>query len=276
MTSLRSGAACHTRREMAWQLAHDHLAADGPAVVLLHAGVADRRAWRDVAPALHARGADVLAYDRRGFGETPPCTEPFRHVDDLLGLLDAPTWLVGNSQGGLISLDAALLAPELVAGLVLIAPAVSGAPELPVGDLDPAIAALEESFEEADAAGDLEAANRLEMHYWLDGPTSAEGRVGGAARELALDMNGIALRSGMPEDAGASGLDAWPRLGEIKAPATIVWGDLDHPESIAMCRELADRLGAVRDAIELPGVAHLPSLERPGEVSGIIATAMGL
>jgi pimeloyl-ACP methyl ester carboxylesterase len=257
-------------------LAHDHLTGDGPAVVLLHAGVADRRAWRDVAPALHARGADVLAYDRRGFGETRATAEPFRHVDDLLGLLDRPAWLVGNSQGGLISLDAALLEPERVAGLVLIAPAVSGAPELPVGELDPAIAALEEVYEEADAAGDLDALNRLEVWYWLDGPASPEGRVGGEARELALDMNGIALRSGMPEDAGVSGLDAWSRLGEIGAPATLVWGDLDTPGSIAICRELAERLPNVRDTIELRGVAHLPSLERPREVSEIVATAMGL
>ena len=119
------------------RLARDHLTADGPRVVLLHAGVADRRAWRDVAPELHAMGADVLAYDRRGFGETPASAEPFRHVDDLLGLLDGPAWLVGNSMGGAIALDAALLAPDAVAGLVLIAPAVSGAPEDAIENLDP-------------------------------------------------------------------------------------------------------------------------------------------
>jgi pimeloyl-ACP methyl ester carboxylesterase len=257
-------------------LAHDRLRADGPAVVLLHAGVADRRAWRDVAPALHARGADVLAYDRRGFGETPATTEPFRHVDDLLGLLERPAWLVGNSQGGLISLDAALLAPERVAGLVLIAPAVSGAPDIAPEDLHPATRALDEAIEAADAAGDLDLVNRLEAHLWLDGPTSPEGRVGGGARELALDMNGVALRSGLPEGAGGSGLDAWSRLAEIGAPATIVWGNLDVPEIIATCRELARRLGDVRDTIELPGVAHLPGLERPDEVTGIVATAIGL
>jgi pimeloyl-ACP methyl ester carboxylesterase len=244
--------------------------------VLLHAGVADRRAWRDVAPALHARGADVLAYDRRGFGETAATTEPFRHVDDLLGLLERPAWLVGNSQGGLISLDAALLAPERVAGLVLIAPAVSGAPDIAPEDLHPATRALDEAIEAADAAGDLDTVNRLEAHLWLDGPTAPEGRVGGAARELALDMNGVALRSGLPEGAGGSGLDAWSRLAEIGAPATIVWGDLDVPEIIAMGQELARRLGDVRGTIELPGVAHLPGLERPDEVTEIVATAIGL
>ncbi len=90
---------------------------------------------------LHGRGAEVVAYDRRGFGETPGSESPFDHVDDLLAVLeaatDAPAWLVGNSQGGLIALDLALHSPERVAGLVLLAPAISGAPEEEDEDLDP-------------------------------------------------------------------------------------------------------------------------------------------
>ena len=39
--------------------------------------------------------------------------------------------------------------------------------------------------------------------------------MGGAARELALDMNRIVLASGEPEADGASGLDAAGRLHEI-------------------------------------------------------------
>ena len=185
-------------------LAHDHLTADGPHVALLHAGVADRRVWRDVAPALHALGADVLTVDRRGFGETPAGDGTFRHVDDLLAMLDGPTWLVGNSMGGALALDAALLAPGQVAGLVLIASAVSGAPEGSLESLDPDTARIIQAVMAADEAGDLDAVNRHEAHLWLDGPSSPEGRVGGDARELALDMNAIALRSGAGEDAGGA------------------------------------------------------------------------
>jgi pimeloyl-ACP methyl ester carboxylesterase len=257
-------------------LASDHLTADGPRVVLLHAGVADRRCWRDVAPVLHARGADVLAYDRRGFGETPASGEPFRHVDDLLGLLDGPAWLVGSSMGGAIALDAALEAPGLVAGLVLVAPAVSGAPEPPLESLDPETAQIVRAIMAAEEAGDLDAVNRHEVHLWLDGPQQPEGRVGGAARELASDMNAVALRSGAGEDAGASGTDAWSRLEEITQPATILWGELDEPGVAVACRELHRRLGDARAAIELPGVAHLPMLERPEEIAALVSEAIGL
>src|SRR5215217_2237264 len=81
-----------------------------------------------------AGGRDVVAYDRRGFGDVAPAGGPFRHVDDLLAVLDAvspdePAWLVGSSMGGEVALDAALEAPERIAGLVLLAPTNSGDPE---------------------------------------------------------------------------------------------------------------------------------------------------
>src|SRR3954464_13813452 len=111
----------------------DHWNGAIPTIVLLHAGVCDRRCWRDVGSRLGAAGRDVVAYDRRGFGDVPPAGGPVRHVDDLLAVLDAvspdaPTWLVGSSMGGGVALDAALEAPGRIARLVLLAPAISGDP----------------------------------------------------------------------------------------------------------------------------------------------------
>ncbi|MFN8112412.1 MAG: alpha/beta hydrolase [Solirubrobacterales bacterium] len=246
-------------------------------MILLHAGVADRRAWTGVAADLAERGFDVVSYDRRGFGDTPAIGMP-DHVADLRAVVqsvaDGPVWLVGNSQGGRVALDLALTDPPSVAGLVLIAPAVSGAPDPDDDELDPDTLRIDAAIGAADELGDLEAVNRLEAQLWLDGPAAAEGRVTGPARDLFLAMNAVALAADWPEDSQLEELATWDRLGEIDVPAMIVWGELDLPFFADQCRELAERLGDVRDVIELPAVAHLPGLEDPGGVAELIAGAV--
>ena len=255
-------------------LAAERWTGPAPTVVLLHAGVADRRSWADTAERL-AGTFDLVAYDRRGFGDSPPGAAPFRLVDDLAAVLDAvaaePCWLVGSSQGGKIALDFTLTFADRVAGLVLVAPAVSGAPDSDEVDQD--TQRLDELIDAADAAGDLAEVNRLEAWLWLDGPASPEGRVSGAPRDLALAMNAIALRHAAENQALASDVDAWHRLNEIRVPVTVAWGDLDVPELVDDSRHLASHLPDVRAQV-LPGTAHLPYLERPDLVADLIRTAI--
>ena len=54
------------------RLAYD-VAGSGPPLVLLHAGIVDRRMWDDVVPLLTDL-ATIIRYDARGFGESsrPP------------------------------------------------------------------------------------------------------------------------------------------------------------------------------------------------------------
>lgn len=216
----------------------------------------------------------VVAYDRRGFGETARSASPFSHVEDLLAVLDqvadGPAWLVGASLGGGLALDTALTAPERVAGLVVLGSAVSGAPG---PELDAGTQQLGGLIDQAMAAGDLEEANRLQMRVWLDGPAQPEGRVTGAARSLALDMNAIILRNAVPEGAGSSGVDTWNRLDEVPVPVTVACGDLDVSYLITRGRELADRLPNGRYHV-LPGMAHQPYLEQPGKVAQLVVQAV--
>ena len=259
------------------KLAGAHLPGEGPTIVLLHAGIADRRSWGEVATALNQAGADVLAYDRRGFGDTPGTTATFDHVDDLRSVLEqstaVPAWLVGNSQGGRIALDLALSDPERVAGLVLVAPAVSGEPDTGDDDLDADTRRIDAAVGAAVESGDLDEVARLEAHLWLDGPAAPEGRVSGPARDLALAMNAIALAADSPDEQPPE-RDTWDHLAEIEAPTTLVWGGHDIPVIIDLARTLAERLPQVRAAIEIPGVAHLPSLEAADAVAALIAAAI--
>lgn len=243
---------------------------DGPPVVLLHAGVADRRAWEQVAPALAPH--DVLAYDRRGYGEAPPVPDAGSHLDDLLAVLDAtgPAWLVGNSMGGALAIDAAVTAPEQVLGLVVIGTAVSGAPwdEFEVDDV---LRQWEQRFE--DAGDDLDEKVRLNTWMWLDGPAEQEGRVAGPERELARDMARRTLQHGLSGADDDSGVVAWPRLGELAVPTTVVVGDLDEEIGQQLARRLADTVPGARHVV-LRGTAHLPMLDAPGALVDVLRRAL--
>ena len=241
-----------------------HVRGTGTPVVFLHAGVADRRVWDAQVAALPGDRFRAVAYDRRGFGQSVHVDEPWSHVDDLARVLDAaagdaPAVLVGCSQGGRIALDAALAMPARVRALVLVAPAISGAPD--VTDVPPAIKAWIDAVEQAEAQADVDRINALEAHAWLDGPLAPEGRVGGAARNLFLEMNEMALRA---ERRGTEreSPPAFDRLHELAAPVLVVWGDLDFPHIARHCEMLAARVPRAH-VQPMTGVAHLPNLERP-------------
>jgi pimeloyl-ACP methyl ester carboxylesterase len=256
-------------------LVGDRWSGAGATIVLLHAGVCDRRCWRDVGARLGAAGRDVVAYDRRGFGDVPPAGGPFRHVDDLLAVLDAvsptaPAWLVGSSMGGQVALDAALEAPERVAGLVLLAPAISGDPDPDEEAYNAATDGLAGAIDAAWTAGEDEECNRLELRLWLDGPAEPEGRVSGPPRELAREMNRIVIANDRSAVAdGASGIDAASRVHEIAVPAIVACGELDVPIKVRRSVELADAL-ANATYRSLAGRAHLPYLEAPDEIAALI------
>jgi pimeloyl-ACP methyl ester carboxylesterase len=231
-------------------------------VVFLHAGVADSRMWDAQQAALRTQRS-TLRYDRRGFGITK-VRRPVTHslVGDLCAVLDAVgverADFVGCSQGGRIALDLALAAPDRVASLLLVAPAVTGAPALVPEE---STGSLASAIEAAEVSADLDRVNELEAQLWLDGPAGPVGRVGGSARELFLDMNGKALRSPITGDA-VEAHSAWHRLEDVRCPSCVLWGDLDLPHLQSRCEVIVERIRQARRVV-FPGAAHLPPLEAP-------------
>jgi pimeloyl-ACP methyl ester carboxylesterase len=99
----------------------------GPDVVLVHAVTSNQAVWV-FSGLVDALAADfrVTAYDLRGHGFSDrPATgytsavmaEDFRQLHSALGLKSA--FLIGHSFGGVVSMHAAALAPECVAGVLL-------------------------------------------------------------------------------------------------------------------------------------------------------------
>ncbi len=235
----------------------------GHDVLLIHAGVTDRRSWASLIEHLapHQR---CVSYDGRGYGETAYEREDgWAPVDDALAVMAAvglsrPT-IIGSSMGGRTAVDLALAHPERVAGLVLIAPAVRGTPDL---ELDPAgpLAAFDAAMTAADARGDVDELIRLDAHVWLDGPTAPEGRVGGEIRSLFLEMDRRAELSPDPgEEADVP--SAWDRLHEIAVPTLVLTGALDTEPLRIRGPQLAQLIPDA-EFRWLEGVAHLPHLEK--------------
>lgn len=242
---------------------------DGPPIVCLHAGVADRRIWAPVAGDLATRHR-VYTYDRRGFGETVYTPERFSHVTDLGVVIESieaeRVVLIGNSDGGRIALDYALDHPEHVQALVLVAPAISGEP--PPDGLPPWVQELDEAIEAAEEAGDVAEVNRLEAHLWLDGAAAPEGRVGGQARALFLAMNERALTAASAGEASRSP-SAWERLDDLVVPTLVIFGGLDLDDMRANAQHLVTQAQNAR-FVPLAGVAHLPMLEDPDSFSAVV------
>jgi 3-oxoadipate enol-lactonase len=100
--------------------------AGAPVVVFSHGFLMDREMFQlNIAELRHA--FRCIVWDQRGFGATGPTSEAFSYWDsarDLIALLDhleiASASLVGMSQGGFLSMRAALLEPDRLRALALV------------------------------------------------------------------------------------------------------------------------------------------------------------
>ena len=234
---------------------------EGLAVVFLHAGVCDKRMWLDQMAVVAEQGWHAIAYDRRGYGETNSEDEPFSHLEDLEALLDEmeihAVILVGCSMGGGLAVDFALAHPGRVIGLVLVGTSITGAPWSVTAEES----AIEMAEEDAWERGDIDLLNRVQAHEWLDGPRSPSGRVGGAARELFLDMNALALSK--PELTREELLpDAWNRMETVSAPTLLIVGDEDFTALVDRHETLSETMPNAFGVV-LEGAAHIPSIEKP-------------
>jgi 3-oxoadipate enol-lactonase len=230
-------------------------------VLLLHAGIADRRMWREQIAALEAAGHRVLAPDLPGFGDAalePPTVD---YVAFAVDMLDGPAAVVGCSFGGRVALEVAGSRPDLVSRLVLVAPGL-GSIEWSEGS--------QTGFAEEEAIleqGDLAGAAAQQARMWLAPNASAE------VRELTEAMTVRSYDQQLPVEGEVRAV--WPepsaetRLGELDVPALLVVGDADRPELVSLAERLVRELPDAR-LETIGGAGHLPSLERPHELNRLL------
>jgi pimeloyl-ACP methyl ester carboxylesterase len=237
----------------------DDSGGDGAPVVLSHGFLMDREMF---APQVRALAPEfrVITWDERGFGETEFDGQPFSYWDlarDCLGLLDhlsiGQAVLGGMSQGGFLSMRAALLAPERVRALVLI--------DTQSGTEDP----------------ERLPAYRQMQQTWLQvGPVDelAQTVANLIIGDPALNEVWIAKWRKLPQESlKAPGDclfdrdDITDRVGEITCPAIVFHGTADSSIEIAKGEELCRALPGCDEFVRVEGGPHASNLTHPEQVN---------
>ncbi|WP_040454469.1 alpha/beta fold hydrolase [Kribbella catacumbae] len=234
----------------------------GPAVLLVHAGVCDSRMWARQVADLRVDHR-VITVDRRGYGETPlEAGAKYADAADVLEVLDElgveTTSVVAASYGAYVALQAASRQPERFSRLVLMSPPADGV--VPTDDLR-AFGAEEDRLLEA---GDVGGATELNVRAWV-GPEAND-----EARELVRMMQKHAFEVQLA--AGDVDNDEW-EVGGITAPVKLFTGAHEFAFFAACAKQLSEILPNV-DHTELAWAGHLPSLERPDEMTALIRAAL--
>ncbi len=233
---------------------------EGPAVVLSHGYLMDSTMFDDQVAALVPEYR-VITWDERGHGGTAAST-PFSYwdsADDVLGLLDHlgidQAVLGGMSQGGFLSLRAALRSPDRVRALVLI--------DSQAGLENPALVPAYEEMEQTWLEHGPEPVQDVVATIILgpaDGPVAWQPWFTKWAAADREELR-LAFRCLMDRD------DLTGRLGEIGCPALVLHGTADAAIPMERAEALVDGLPGATTFVQIDGGSHASNMSHPDQVN---------
>jgi pimeloyl-ACP methyl ester carboxylesterase len=239
---------------------------EGPLIVCTSAMLDLRSELRFLTPLLVKAGFRVVTVDQRGMGEsTGPWPEygsiPLAH--DLMALirhLDAgPAIIYGTSNGAAAGVYAAAEAPELVRGLVLVAPFVR----------DGKTNFVQRRFMDLMRVPGL--ARPLYLMYYPSWepkkPADFAEHKAALAANLKEPGRGGVIKAYLLQQSHA---EAEARLGQVSVPVTVIMGtgDVDWPDPVAEARWICQRLSA--ELTVLDGAGHHPHVEYPEKIAEVV------
>jgi pimeloyl-ACP methyl ester carboxylesterase len=261
---------------------HDGSAGTPPPLLLIHGTASSLHTWEGWAKALKGQRR-VISFDLPGFGLTGPFEGQYerdnyhgdayaRFVLDLLDALKVQQVVIaGNSLGGEVAWRTAVMAPQRVAGLVLVdavgprftpqaVPLVFQLARLPV------LGRLSEFA--------------LTKGLVAEGLHSVYGDPGRVTEALIDRHYELALREGNRRALGlrlrqmVSG-EQEERINAIRAPTLLLWGSRDRLVPPSAGQDFARRI-AGSQLVMLEGLGHVPQEEDPTRSLAPVKTFLAL
>lgn len=232
-----------------------------PAVIFAHGFFMDHTMF-DAQVEVLSKRFRCIAWDQRGFGKTP-APGPFSYWDsarDALALLDYlqidQAVFVGMSQGGFLSLRAALSCKERVRGVVLIG-----------------------SEAGINTAEEKEGYRQVFDQWKSNGPSGEVGQFVGnllfgdpALTEKWLPVWEARERSSLihPAKTLLSRDDITARLPDITCPVLVVHGTDDMAITIDKAQAVATAVPDCRGLVRIQGAGHAPNMTHPDQVNSAL------
>jgi 3-oxoadipate enol-lactonase len=211
----------------------------------------------------------VIAYDEPGYGDSPPPADASTRLGNLRSLLNRleieRAVLVAHSGGANPALGMAIEDPERVAGLVLIAP---GAHDYPWPLDDPYYT----EFDRQSRLGNDGGLVQLGLRTWAaidfgePGASRRRRMESGVARVARSQFRRAVASWEKIATLGVDGPPVYDRLAKVKAPATVLVGDAEHPMVEQSTRDITERLKGAKLTV-VPGADHLLPLRTPAAVA---------
>jgi pimeloyl-ACP methyl ester carboxylesterase len=225
----------------------------GQPFLLLHGGAGPQSVTGFAESFAAAHGVRVLAPTHPGFGGTPRpaalgsitgLAALYNALLDQLGLQDVT--VIGNSIGGWITAEVALLKSPRVSGIVLIDAVGIEVPGHPVADFFSLT--MDQVFERS-------------FH------NPEPFRIDPAMLPPAAQAIAVGNRAAISVYAGAAMTDPAlvGRLGTLEIPTLVLWGDSDRIVDVDYGRAYAAAIPMARFQL-LPDTGHSPQLETPDQV----------
>jgi pimeloyl-ACP methyl ester carboxylesterase len=258
----------------------------GPAVLFVHGTGAWSETWRESMTALAATGYRAIAIDLPPFGYSQRPDRPRygkreqgQRIVAVVDALQIPrVILVGHSFGGGPTVEATVLAPERVGGLVLVDAALGvrtdGAPATPSPALMRgflAVAPLRDALVATFLTNPL-FTRRLLQAFIADPAHATDERVRVYQRPLTVQGSTRAIGEWLPAllAPGAPAASEDPAVYRALAmPLVVIWGDRDTITPLEQGQRLAG-LAPGAQLLVLDGVGHIPHIEAPPRFNDLL------
>ncbi|PRY65411.1 pimeloyl-ACP methyl ester carboxylesterase [Glaciihabitans tibetensis] len=252
------------------------LSGSGPLVILAHGMGDSRHSYRFIVPELVAAGYRVANVDIRGCGDSTVDWKSYERTDiagDLVAVarhLGGPAVIVGQSISGGAATIAAATAPDVIVGIVELAP-FTRKQSVDIGGL------IRNKYHRA---GTLQLAQVMmtgSLTGWL---SYLDAAIPTKPADWAQERNRIEVTLSQPERRAVlkamtrtSPTDAGAQLANVRCRVLIIEGSADpdwaDPRAEGL-RILADLPSGLGELAVIDGAGHYPHAETPADVLALL------